>query len=474
MIALRMFLIAGLAVVCTVPPAAAEQPQSLEELTAGFAAKVLASAVFVSERDTDEALANSIIPFLIQGGARAEDLVDVQVDRAAGEVRVTIGETTRTARSYGDQGCVLLPIGETDVFFEPVDVAPSMPDADSTPWPMGDVVEEVRDGGVDAAKLDAALELAFQPENHTVGLAVVHDGQIVAERYGEGADLTRKSESWSMGKSLTAMLYGRLVNDQGPFDPFVPAPFPEWQGDARNAIQVADLFRMSSGLRFSSRENPPSTWDHAHPDHTLVYSGAIDVFAFSLTRPLEHEPNTVGRYRNCDPLLVGLIIQRAVEAQGENYLAWPQRVLFDKLGIRNIVLEPDPYGNFVMTGFEYGSARDWARLGMLMEQDGVWQGERLLPEGFVEFVSTPAPAWKNGAYGGLFWVNTNGRWGLPEDAYRMAGHGGQHVTIVPSHDLVIVRMGHLRGARDFARVEDEMNALIAAAVDQRERTDKLR
>ncbi|MFQ5790748.1 MAG: serine hydrolase domain-containing protein, partial [Acidobacteriota bacterium] len=165
------------------------------------------------------------------------------------------------------------------------------------------------------------------------------------------------------------------------------------------------------------------------------------------SKPLQFPPNTEGRYRNSDPLTLGYIIKKTVTDRGEEYLTFPQRALFDRLGIRKQVLETDPYGNFLLTGYDYGTARNWARLGLLYLQDGVWEGERILPEGWVKFVSTPAPAWKEPVYGGLFWINGTGEWNLPKDAYFMAGGGGQRVFIVPSHDLVIVRMGHFRGDR---------------------------
>ena len=96
------------------------------------------------------------------------------------------------------------------------------------------------------------------------------------------------------------------------------------------------------------------------------------------------------------------------------------------------------------TGNNYGTARDWARLGLLYLQDGVWLGERILPDGFFEFVRTPAPAWKQPVYGGLFWLNTTGQWNLPKDAYYMSGEGGK-VFVIPSLNLVVVRMGHEGG-----------------------------
>ncbi len=148
---------------------------------------------------------------------------------------------------------------------------------------------------------------------------------------------------------------------------------------------------------------------------------------------------------------------------GEEYLSWPQRALFDRIGIRRQVLETDPYGNFIMTGFDYGTARNWARIGLLHLWDGVWIGERLLPEGWVDFVSTPAPAWEEPVYGGLFWVNGTEQWNLPQDAFFAAGAGGQYTFIVPSHDLVVVRMGHRRGGGVCrASINEALSKLIAA------------
>ena len=178
-----------------------------------------------------------------------------------------------------------------------------------------------------------------------------------------------------------------------------------------------------------------------------IDTGAIDAFEFSIDRPLQFPVNTEGRYRNSDPLTLGYVVRETVRTNGGEYLTFPQEALFDKIGIRRQVLETDPYGNFLLTGYDYGTARNWARLGLLYLQDGVWQGKRLLPEGFVEFVSTPAPAWDEPVYGGLFWLNRNETVPLPADAYYMAGGGGQRTFVVPSLDLVVVRLGHFRGNR---------------------------
>ena len=143
--------------------------------------------------------------------------------------------------------------------------------------------------------------------------------------------------------------------------------------------------------------------------------------------------------------------------------------MFDKIGIRTMVMETDPYGNFLTQGYEYASARDWARLGNLYLQDGIWNGERILPEGFTKFVSTLAESWVADGrpiYGGLFWINGDGRLPIPKDAYMMIGAGGQSVTIIPSHDLVIVRLGHFKGQQAGARALNKAYTLLMEAIPE--------
>jgi len=267
-----------------------------------------------------------------------------------------------------------------------------------------------------------------------------------------------------MGKSITATLMALLIK-KGVYDLWQPAPIEEWQNidDPRRNIRIADLLHMSSGLRCLAPQDPDPA--PGYPDHVYVYTGAIDAFRWSITRPSQWLPNTVWRYRNCDPLSIGYLIRRAVESNGENYLAWPQRALFDKLGIRGMVLETDPYGNFLLNGYELGSARDWLRLGMLYLQGGMWNGEQLLPEGWSDFVRTPAPT-SSGQYGAFFWLARSSGWPIPQDAYFMAGSGGQYTFIIPTHDLVVVRLGHDGGERAGTQALSRALDLLMHAIPQ--------
>jgi CubicO group peptidase (beta-lactamase class C family) len=175
---------------------------------------------------------------------------------------------------------------------------------------------------------------------------------------------------------------------------------------------------------------------------------------------------------------MGILIRQGVYSleqpapipQGETYHAFPQRELFDKIGVRSMVMETDPYGNFLTQGNELASARDWARLGNLYLQDGIWKGERILPEDFTKFVSTPAKPWVDDGqpiYGGLFWINGDGALPIPKEAYMMKGAGGQSVTIIPSHDLVIVRLGHYKGQQAGDEALNKAYSLLMEAVPEK-------
>jgi CubicO group peptidase (beta-lactamase class C family) len=338
----------------------------------------------------------------------------------------------------------------------------------SEPWPSGDAPVGALPPGVDVDKLKQAVDAAFTPaEGLTAALAIAWRGRLIAERYGAGITAQTPLESWSMTKSLTSTLMGILIR-RGDYELWQPAPIPEWQtpGDPRAKIRIGDILQMSSGLRIRAPQDPGYDASGPYPDHLYLYTGP-DAHRYAATRPQQWPPATVGRYRNTDPVLISYLIRLAVEKRREQYLTFPQRALFDKLGIRTMVFETDAQGHFLGQGLVLGSARDWARLGLLYLRDGVWNGERMLPDGYVKFVSTIAPAWladKRLIYGGFFWVNGDGTFPVPREAYYMSGAGGQTTLIVPSHDLVVVRIGHFKGSTPGGASFRESLALLMEAI----------
>ncbi len=438
---------------------------------AGFA-KIMCSAVFITGLDPEFA-AENVGYFTAPYAQRAKAGKPV-IDHVRKEVRITLPNgVTRTARYLGSQGCVTLPPGQTTVNFTPVTVKRRLPDAMKQPWPMGDRLrDEPRPKQIDEEKLRQAVAAAFEPaESMTAAFVVTWRGRLIAERYGNGITAQTPLESWSMGKSVTATLMGILIR-QGVYDLWQPAPIPEWQnaGDPRGKIRIADILRMSSGLRIRAPNDPDFDSSGPYPDHVYYYTGGINAFHYAATRPLQWPPNTVGRYRNTDPVLINYLVRLAVEKRKEEYLSFPQRALFDKIGVRTMVIETDPFGNFLTQGYEFASGRDWARLGNLYLQDGVWHGEVIVPREFVKFVSTVAPAWeadKLPIYGGFFWINGTGTFPVPRDAYYMAGAGGQTTLIIPSHDLVVVRLGHYKGSTPGGKSFRRALALLMEAVPAR-------
>ena len=442
--------------------------------SANIDAKVLCTATFVSRRTIDDVLTNSEmiatmnVPFYLKVD------VSANIDRLSKSTVVEIKApllltqvTSKKARLYGAQGCVL-DADDGAIHFTPVVVESILPPADTLPWPMGDLdpgANEEHLKSIDLSKLEQALDLIYaNPAEQTMAFLVVHRGKIVAERYGDGITKDTPLESWSMGKSLGATLIGRLLQET-KLTLDTPAPIPEWQGDPKEKITIRNLLNMSSGIQF----HRDAAIKSAFRDHLYVYTAGMDTMAYINAKPLEFKPNTVGRYRNSDPLSLMYILKRTVENRGENYLRWPQQNLVDKIGARHFVLEPDPYGLLLISGYDFGVVRDWARVGMLYLQDGVWNGQRLLPEGFVEFIATPAPAWdaRPRSYGGLFWLNEyNVFKALPRDSFFMAGAGGQYTWIIPELDLVIVRQGHRLGQRQdsLKQTLDNAHALIISSV----------
>lgn len=407
-----LLLLASLALAT---PAAGQDSDYGLESRAAIGAHHICSGLWVvgrvTKRTADEIIAQDIAPFRDFSWDKS---FTYTVDDAKRTVTVRGPKNApRTAKYNGDQGCSILPRGETAIHFTPITVAKNLPDANTTAWPMGDLnATTAQNSGV-----EAALDWGFaQTEQNTRAIVVVHHGKIAGERYAPGWTKDTPQISWSAGKSITAALVG-IVVQRGQLTVDEVAPIKEWHAskeDPRAAIRVRDLLHMSSGLDFGNLGlNGPDSFTKDNK-HMRVYFDGLNVFEHAVNQPTDLPPNTQYRYRNSDPLTLGRIVKEKVEANGDNYLSFPQRALFDKIGARNFVLETDAWGNFIMTGFDYGSARDWARFGLLHMWNGKWNGEQILPANWLEFISTPAPADKAKGYGGLWWLNRGGQWkGVP-------------------------------------------------------------
>ncbi len=444
------------------PPEQTPKPQGTAlQLGLAGSAKVFCSAVFVSGRKPEEAITHSLTMFLPE---EERKYVKYRIEPEKKSVSMVYNDTlSRSATYHGDCGCIIDT--EKGLQFSPPEIKTSLPDASTQPWPMGDALGKIQfPAGINRDSVQKAIDLAFAPNAFTAAYLVIYNGNIIAERYAHGASQTMQLESWSMGKSITALLIGRMIQ-QGYFKLDDPAPVPAWQqeGDPRKEIRIKDLLQMSSGLHFIAHMDPEADAYTDYLDHWYIYTGAVDAFAYSYSRPLQYKPGTTGRYRNSDPLTLGYIMRATLGGKGLNYHTYPQTELFDKIGIRKQVLETDPFGNYLLSGYDYGTARNWGRLGLLCLQDGVWNNERLLPEGFINFVSSPAPGWENPVYGGFFWLNID-TFPIREKAYYMAGAGGQYTLIIPEKNLVVVRMGHFNGSSAGTRALGRSLATMMNAI----------
>jgi CubicO group peptidase (beta-lactamase class C family) len=297
---------------------------------------------------------------------------------------------------------------------------------------------------LDPVRLERAVAIAFGaggPAAAARALVVVHRGQLVAERYAPGYGPDTPLQGWSMAKGVTAMLVGILVG-QRALQLEDPVGLPEWEGDPRERLSIADLLQMSSGLDFEER------YDGLLTDPAEMLFASHDAAGFALRRPLTAEPGSRWAYSSGSSNVLSLLMRRAL-GDDERYWRLPREALFDRIGATSAVLETDPSGTFVGSSFLYASARDWARLGLLLLQDGRWRGEQVLPSGWAGWLRQPAPAAPSGCYGAHLWLNAGtGPDGadrpfpeLPRDLCYFSGFQGQRVLMLPSHELVVVRLG---------------------------------
>ena len=444
---------AGFALLVSVPTSAqiVAQPSAgtyQRAVAAGYKAALYCSGIFNAGRtpeqiDGDELAGiypdyDKIVPTLMANADRTSQSVSVAFDPKL---------PPRRAIWTSGHGCVTLPIGGTAPAGRKSTAAPSITPADPRRWPQGDAGIAPRPSLTLTGAVGKAFGTSYGVDTKTVGVIVVKDGQVLAEQYGRGFGPFVSNRTWSVGKSIAGTLIG-LTNAAALK---APAAVPQWKvGDPRQAITLDDLLRMASGLHSDTAGNRTDA----------IYFGGTTVDEQAVSWPLEALPGTRFRYANTDILLAVYATRNAI---GEaRYRALPSS-LFGPLGMAHTVAETDWHGNYILSSQVWSTARDLARLGLFWAQDGVWQGKRLLPAGWMRTMTTPTgpqPASGPG-YGATMWL-FGAKQGLPDGSFAAQGNRGQYVMVIPSRHLVVVRRGEDPGTArfDIARFAADVAATL--------------
>lgn len=448
-----------IAFLSTIPSRTAHAQYGASE-AAGYKAGIMCSAVFVAGRNPLDVLRDELGGAELNGGELPDPIVDYETKSVT--VRYDATLPPRLAVHQPGYGTILFPPGATlgDTQYLPKVAAPLLTDDPSTiPWPDGDLLRDVPlPAEVDQSIIDAAVEAAFTGEKYsphkTLGVVVVYKDRIIAERYAPTWTMHTQYRSWSSAKSITNALVGIMVG-RGKLNVNQPAPIPEWKSanDPRASITIEHLLHMSSGLKSEGSSTGVAYW------------GGIDTAKEVAKSEVEVPPGTRWKYSNYDTLLLVRSIKEVLASE-EEYLTLPRRALFNKIGMRHTFPELDAHGNYILSSQMYTTPRDLARFGLLYLHDGVWNGERILPEGWTAYSAQPAPARvreteRDWGYGAQFWIlGVDPR--VPDDTYSTAGARGQLSTIVPSRDLVVVRTGlDPRGNDNWDQVEFVADVLKA-------------
>ena len=423
----------------------------------GYAAKNLCSGHFLSRMSPETILEEALLtasPLLAD--------IDYVVDTQKKQVDVTMfGMFARTAKYSPGIGCTLMPHG-SDADPEPIVAQAYASKPADQPWPQGTAAPSIR-ADIQSLLDDAFTEQDLNEPKKTKAVVVIHKGQLIAEQYAPGIDATSPLIGWSMTKSVTNLLLGALVSD-GKLSTAAPAPVPIWQAtpsDLRASITLEHLMRMSSSLEFIEDYNLDS-------DVTHMLSNISDMGDFAADKPLISTAGSTWSYSSGTTNILTGIIRRTVGGDKQALYDFIQDSLFQPLGLSTATLEMDAAGTPIGSSYMYASARDWARLGQFCLDDGVWNGKRIMPMGWINYSTTPAPARPANDYGAQFWLNkdpsdTNQQRSMPSvapDMFSMNGYQGQKVLMIPSAELVIVRLGFT------PRGNHGVEALTATIIDR--------
>ncbi len=396
-------------------------------LISGFASKNMASSVFIAERSADYVANNDNNMPLVK---LANVKLNTKDQSTTGSV---YGLMPRKSIYREGLGCVLIndDYKETESFPIPNRFIKN----DILPFPYGAIVlKDTMFANVDYDKLNTAINNSFSNPNvkKTRSVLVYHKNRIIGEKYAEGFNENSKILGWSMTKSIISTLYG-ILEYKGEINLNHSAPIDAWQQDERKNITINHLLRMQSGLAWEEDYTKIS-------DVTKMLFLDADMTASQANKKAIAAPTKIWNYSSGTTNLLSGILRKQFDDY-QDYLDFPYRALIDKIGMNSMLLEADMEGNYVGSSYAWATTRDWAKFGILYLNKGNWNGEQLFDEKWINYITTPTEH-SDGTYGAHFWLNTNGKYpNVPRDMYSANGFQGQRVYIIPSKDLVIVRMG---------------------------------
>ncbi|WP_281309519.1 serine hydrolase domain-containing protein [Flavobacterium flavigenum] len=398
------------------------------DLISGFSAKSIASGHFLDNRSKE----------LIEKTDNDIKLIDLATNtiNEAGKFATSNVYGLKERKAIYREGLGATLINDDFDVSKPY-LLPRRLKAKTLPFPYGNVdPKDTIFSNIDYTQLQKTIDNAFDKSGgklkRTRAVVVLYKNKLIAEKYDTGFTKDSRILGWSMTKSITSSAFGVLAK-QGKIDIYKPAPVAEWQNDERKNITINDLLHMNSGLEWE--ENYSTICDA-----TKMLFQAEDMGKVQLDKQAQFKPNTHWNYSSGTTNLLSLILKRQFKTQQE-YLDFWYNAVIDKIGMSSMIVEQDMSGTFVGSSYAWATARDWSKFGLLYLNKGNWNGEQILDESWVKYTSTPTNT-SEGKYGAQFWLNAGGKFpDAPRDMFYCNGYQGQMVAIIPSKDMVIVRMG---------------------------------
>jgi len=418
-----------------------------------FAAKGMCSSVFLADKDPGRVVEEDLSFFPI-------NLAKTEINYKEKSATSTLFNLAKRKAIYceGLGAVIVLNTPEEELKRQSFKIPEPGYSQDTLPWPMGNIIPDTLIPGVDYDRLSAIIDNCFDkpgedPFKKTLGILIAYDNQIVAEKYLDGYDSNTMFHGWSMTKSVAGAMAG-ILSDEGKLNIDDKVKIPEWEQDERNEITVKNIIQMSSGLDWYENYFTIS-------DATVMLMQSGDMLASVVDNNLEHSPGTYWNYSSGDANLLSGIVRYTID-NDRKYHSFVYEKLFHRVGMLNTVIETDASGLFVASSYSYGSARDWARFGLLFLNEGVFAGDTVLSKDWVNFMKSEVQA-SDGKYAGTFWLDEpipgNELADVPDDVFFVDGFLGQRIYIIPSRKLVAVRLGY--GMSNF-NMNDFLREVIGA------------